>query len=207
MCAHYDSPPWSKLAKLMTVTTSSVSYSADVWPGKPAPFLHGSDCLKWEVGCFGLMPHWAKQTLFRQTYNARSETVATKPTYRQAWKARQFCAVPAQAFYEPNYETGRAESHRIERQDKEIFWLAGLWESFRDNFDQQIFSFTLLTINAEHHPLMSHYHGLEDEKRSVVVLPPNSLDSWIQAKSEQEARAFLTPFAANDFVGGLARGR
>jgi putative SOS response-associated peptidase YedK len=66
----------------------------------------------------------------RQTYNARSETVAEKPSFRSAWRKRQFCLIPVQAFYEPNYEDASAAPvrWRIERGDGEPFCVAGLWE-------------------------------------------------------------------------------
>ncbi|WP_369812283.1 SOS response-associated peptidase family protein [Janthinobacterium sp. SUN206] len=42
--------------------------------------------------------------LARQTYNSRTETVASKPSFRSAWKCKQFCIIPAANFFEPNYE-------------------------------------------------------------------------------------------------------
>ncbi|HEY6527126.1 MAG TPA: SOS response-associated peptidase family protein [Cellvibrionaceae bacterium] len=206
MCAQIEPVKWETLVRWMRVTAPLTPFPTnEVWPGRLAPVLIDADEPTLVYGCFGLMPHWAKPTLYRQTYNARTETVATKPTYRAAWKNRQFCAVPVTAFFEPNYETGRAVKHRIERIDGEAFWLAGLWECFRDNFDQDIWSFTLLTINAELHPLMSRYHGPDDEKRSVVVLPPEVVEPWISAGSDGSARGFLKHFPASDFVAAPAR--
>ncbi|RYE28023.1 MAG: SOS response-associated peptidase, partial [Sphingobacteriales bacterium] len=123
MCAHFESPSALKLTTLIQgVNQLTDRYTTDVWPGRKAPFLvSDTHEPKWVLGAFGLMPFWAKPTHYRHTYNARTETVSTKPTFRQAWKLRQFCAVPAQAFYEPNYETGKVESHHIERMDEEVF--------------------------------------------------------------------------------------
>jgi endonuclease YncB( thermonuclease family) len=50
---------------------------------------------------FGMVPYWADTKLARQTYNARTETVATKPSFRNAFKRAQFCIVPANSFFEP----------------------------------------------------------------------------------------------------------
>ena len=68
---------------------------------------------KWGVCCelarFGLIPHWSKDTnIGKRTYNARSETVAEKPSYRTPWRRRQFAIALADAIYEPNYESGKA---------------------------------------------------------------------------------------------------
>lgn len=203
MCAHFESPDW----KLVTtsfpgnVQTSTSSFTTDVWPGRQAPFLLSSEAPRWVHGCFGMMPFWAKPTHYRHSYNARSETIAEKPTFRHAWKNGQFCAVPATAFFEPCYESGRAQAHRIEPLTKRPFWLAGLWDCFHDSFNQDVWSFTLITINAEHHPLMSRYHGLNDEKWSVVVLPQETVIGWLNAPTQGNAQDFLTPFAATEFVG------
>ena len=59
------------------------------------------------MAVFGLAPPWVKDLCFaRHTYNARSETVASKPSYRSAWRKGQFCLVPMLAFYEPSYASG-----------------------------------------------------------------------------------------------------
>ena len=59
---------------------------------------------------FGLVPQWAedKKKFGLRTYNARSETVHEKPSYRNAWKGRRFGLVLVNSFYKPNWETGKA---------------------------------------------------------------------------------------------------
>lgn len=56
---------------------------------------------------FGMVPHWADPKLARQTYNARTETVASKPFFSNVWKRKQFCIIPVANFFESNYETGK----------------------------------------------------------------------------------------------------
>ena len=77
---------------------------------------------------FGMVPHWADHKLARQTYNARTETVASKPSFRSAWKRKQFCIIPTANFFEPNYETGKPVRWRIERADGGPVAIAGIWE-------------------------------------------------------------------------------
>ena len=56
------------------------------------------------IGSFGLIPHWSKDNkIARHTYNARSETVAEKPSFRDAWKRGQHCIIPVQSFFEPDW--------------------------------------------------------------------------------------------------------
>lgn len=62
----------------------------EAWPGYMAPILRGSYESSGELeiapAMFGMVPHWAEHKLARQTYNARAETVASKPSFRSAWK-------------------------------------------------------------------------------------------------------------------------
>ncbi len=95
---------------------------------------------------FGMAPHWADVKLARQTYNARTETVGSKPSFRSAWKRKQFCIIPAANFFEPNYETGKPVRWRIERADGGPVAIAGIWE-YRPA--DQLLSFSMLTINAD----------------------------------------------------------
>jgi putative SOS response-associated peptidase YedK len=56
---------------------------------------------------FGMVPNWADIKPARKTYNASTETVASKTSFRNAFKRGQFCILPVNSFYEPNYETGK----------------------------------------------------------------------------------------------------
>jgi putative SOS response-associated peptidase YedK len=68
-------------------------WRAETYPTYPAPFIYLEDGKpRCELAQFGLVPHWAadKKKFGLHTYNARSETVAEKPSYRSAWKERRF---------------------------------------------------------------------------------------------------------------------
>jgi len=137
-------------------------------------------------GLFGLVPHWAEDTkITRHTYNARSETVAAKPSFRDAWKRGQHCIIPADAIYEPDWRSGKAIATRIERADGEPMGIAGLWSSWKSPKGETTFSYTMLTINADDHPLMRQFHKSVDEKRMVVILPPDRYQDWLRAAPEQ----------------------
>jgi len=118
----------------------------DAYPGSTAPFLPNTRNARWTAGTFGIMPHWAKSNLFRSTYNARSETVGDKPSYRNAWKHRQLCVIPVDAFFEPNYESGRPVRWRIERSDGTPFGLAGIWEKRVRDDKTPWWSFSMLMV-------------------------------------------------------------
>jgi putative SOS response-associated peptidase YedK len=74
--------------------------------------------------------------------------------------------------------------------------LAGLWSTWRSPSGEQIESFTMLTINADSHGLMRRFHKPEDEKRMIVILPPERYDDWLRAKPEQSF-GFLLPYPAD----------
>jgi putative SOS response-associated peptidase YedK len=167
----------------------------DVYPGQLGPILVQSrrDGRR-GVGLarFGLIAPWAKDTKFgRHTYNARSETVATKPSFRHAWRAQQFAVVLVDHFFEPCYETGRAVRWQIRTTSREPFGIAGLWQRWVDpQSAEMVVSFTMLTINADLHPVMRRFHRPADEKRTPVVLPAHLFDAWLAATHET-APSFL----------------
>lgn len=125
------------------------------------------------------------------TYNARSESVAEKPSFRHAWKSKQFCIIPVEAIFEPNYESGKAVRWMVRREDGEAFGLAGIWEHRQADDGPLRWTFSMLTINADEHPLMKRFHKPEDEKRSVVILPPEAWEGWLGCPDEFDAREKL----------------
>ena len=192
MCSNYEPPQQDSLAKFGHEPPAQ-NYAMDAYPMRAAPFLANSCQGQWLIGCFGLVPHWAEPKLARSTYNARSETVAEKPSFRTAWKRRQFAIIPAAAIYEPNYESGRPVRWRIARADGATIGLAGIYEHRVGDHGLTAWSFSMLTINADGHPLMSRFHGPGDEKRSVVVLEHRNWGDWLNASSDDQARALLQP--------------
>lgn len=164
------------------------------YPTYPAPFIslyNGKP--KCELAQFGLVPNWAadKKKFGLRTYNARSETVAEKPSYRKAWKESQFGLIIVESFFEPNWESGKAVRWKIKRADSQPLAIASIWEKFTDyETGEIIFSFSMLTVNADLDPIMNHFHKPADEKRSVVVLTEHEYLPWLHAKSS-EAASFL----------------
>jgi putative SOS response-associated peptidase YedK len=183
-----------------------VHYPEETWPGYPAPFVRQSrDATapgrELAVGLFGLIPHWSKDlTIGRKTYNARSETVAEKPSFRDAWRLGRRCIIPAESFFEPQWESGRAVRWRIRRKDSASMGIAGLWSHWTGPDGGELLSFTMLTINAADHAVMRHFHKPEDEKRMVVILAEADYDRWLQAPTAQMSD-FLTRYPAEALEG------
>jgi putative SOS response-associated peptidase YedK len=161
-------------------------YSDETYPGYAAPLVvksHRSRRIACGLARFGLIPGWAKDDkISRHTYNARSETVSEKPSYRTAWRQRQFGLVLVDDFYEPSYETGRAVRWKIQLASGDQFGIACLWDRWTEpTTGEMVVSFSMLTVNADAHPVMRQFHKSGDEKRTPVIIAPDLHDQWLNA--------------------------
>ncbi len=208
MCSNFESihPKYANWVKQhFDCELPNGPWREEIYPTYPAPFIYLENGKpKCELAQFGLVPHWAtdKKKFGLRTYNARSETVAEKPSYRSAWRERRFGLAIMNSFYEPNWETGKAIRWRIKRADAGPVAVASIWERFIDRETGEIiFSFSMLTINADGHEVMQHFHKPEDEKRSVVVLQDQDYLPWLHA-NHKEATSLLQ-LAPNEFLLSL----
>jgi putative SOS response-associated peptidase YedK len=211
MCSHYQAvKKREQYLKAFGVYPPDEEGVFDVWPGYRAPFIRrpreadaGDDAVppkESRLGQFGLLPHWAKDDKFgRRTFNARSETAATLPSFRDAWRQSHRCIIPADAFYEPDWRSGKAIATRISRADGEPMAIAGLWSWWKSPKGEEVLSFSMLTINADQHALMRNFHKPGEEKRMVVILPAAAQDDWLCAPADK-AMDFMRPFAADALV-------
>jgi putative SOS response-associated peptidase YedK len=131
------------------------------------------------------------------TWARRRKPWGKKPSFRDAWRRGQLCIIPANAIYEPCYESGKAVRWRIERADGKPLGIAGIWERGIKEDGLPSWSMSMLTINADGHPVMQRFHKPADEKRSVVILPDDAWDDWLRARSEEAARELLRPTEAD----------
>jgi putative SOS response-associated peptidase YedK len=176
------------------------AYPEETFPGYLSPLVvksRQSERVACGLARFGLIPAWAKyDKISRHTYNARSETVHEKPSFRDAWRHAQHCIIAADAIFEPDWRSGRAVPTRITRADGDPLGIAGLWACWRSPDGALVHSYTMLTIPAGDHALMRCFHRPEDEKRMVVILPEAAFGDWLDAPAHR-SREFLLPFAAD----------
>ncbi len=148
------------------------------------------------IGLFGLLPEWAENLAFgRKTYNCRSETKTSKPSFRKAWQTEHRCVIPAELLYEPCYESGDPVRWAIKRLDGGPIGVAGLWGVWHDPKGQEVLSFTMLTVNADDHALYRRFHAPQDEKRMPVILHERDYDDWLHCSNE-EAQKYLVQYPA-----------
>lgn len=131
--------------------------------------------LKW-----GLVPFWAKDAVIgNRMINARAETVAQKPAFRQAFKRRR-CVILADGFYEWHTEDARKTPYFISLKTDHPFAMAGLWESWQTDDRPPLETCTIITTMA------SQSIGKLHDRMPVILDLPTTMD-WIQAEREPEA--------------------
>jgi len=116
---------------------------------------------------WGLIPRWAKDPgIGARMNNARAETVAEKPSFRDAYRKRR-CLIPASGFYEWKPEGGGKQPYYIFPAKGELFAFAGLWEQWNE---QQ----TCAVITTEANAKMSAIH-----ERMPVIVPQSEYRNWL----------------------------
>jgi putative SOS response-associated peptidase YedK len=81
--------------------------------------------------------------------------------------------------------------------------IAGLWDAWKTSDGAWLHSYTMLTINADHHGLLKAFHKPTDEKRMVVILPEGSYGDWLCAPA-QLSMAFMQAYPADRLVAASA---
>jgi putative SOS response-associated peptidase YedK len=130
------------------------------------------------------------------TMNARAETIGQLRSYAKPWREGKLCLVPMQRFFEPCYESGKAERWAIGLRDVRDFAVAGLYKEWLEDDGSYSYSFTQITINSDEHALMRRMHKPGEEKRSLVVVDASDYDDWLSCKNPEFARSFLQLYPA-----------
>ena len=137
---------------------------------------------------WGLIPHWAKNvSIGSRMINARAETVAEKPAFRDALRRRR-CLVLADGFYEWQRTGGTRRPMRVVMRSGEPFAFAGLWSVWRDPDGNRVPSCTIITTEAN--DLLRPIHD-----RMPVILPRDLENLWLDTSVEDfnPLGSILTP--------------
>lgn len=205
MCTRYVSPDQAAIERAWHIGRhNQVRWANELRPSGQGAFLRFFEpgLLELVVGQWALVPRReTTRKLAYSTFNARSEKVAIKPTYREAWSKGQRCIIPAMSFDEPCWETGKNVWWRFRRQDGLPWGLAGLWSTWIDLATGEIVeSYTMLTVNADDHPLMRRMHKPDpslppdkQDKRSVVAIEHGDLEQWMQGSTEEAGELLVPP--------------
>ncbi len=154
------------------------------FPGQRAPFgrLDGKGGREAAVGQFGLVPGWVTDKhggpgFGRKTYNARSETMFEKPSFRHAARAQR-AIVPVKAFFDPpDRMPDKGRELRTSREDGSTFCLGALWEH---NKLFGLDSFSIVT--SEPMEVLATQHS-----RSPVIVDEENLEAWLDPATPPQA--------------------
>lgn len=147
----------------------------NIAPTQPVPVIRQNPkepvreiaLMKW-----GLIPHWAKSpSIATSTINAKSETAATKPAFRDPLKFRR-CLIPADGFYEWQRTGNGKQPFCFEVNKGELFAFAGLWDGWKDSNGKWVKTCSILTTTPN--AVTSAVHD-----RMPAILEPDSYDFWL----------------------------
>jgi putative SOS response-associated peptidase YedK len=165
----------------------------NIAPAQPVPVVtqaggeRKASLMRW-----GLIPSWAAdRSGAARTINARAETAAAKPSFREPLRKRR-CLIPADGFYEWQRSGQAKQPFCFELGDGAIFAFAGLWDRWRAPDGQVLESCTVLTTAANR--VMEGIH----DRMPVILTRPN-YERWLDPAMQnlQDAAALLAPYEAD----------
>lgn len=150
----------------------------NIAPTTPVLALEGK---KFDLYRWGLIPSWARDiNIGNRMFNARAETVAEKPSFRNAYKRRR-CLVPANGFYEWRQEGGRKQPYCC-HIDHGLFSMAAIWEHWQDAEGNEIRSCAVITTEARGD--MAELH-----QRMPVYIAPADYEAWLDCAGDRTDEA------------------
>jgi putative SOS response-associated peptidase YedK len=168
--------------------------SYNVAPGQTAGIIINRNDNVYLQHRWGLGPSWAKDPkIGNRMINARSETVAQKPSFKAAFKNRR-CLVPVDGFFEWKHAERYKLPYFIHHRSQRPFSLAGLWETWKNPEGSPLCTFTIITTDAN-----TALRTLHD--RMPVVIPPEKRRLWLDpAADTHELSALLRPCDSSELL-------
>jgi len=134
--------------------------------------------IKLEKLHWGLVPFWAKDiSIGSGMINARAETVASKPSFRNAFKKRR-CLIPANGFYEWKGDKGNKQPYYVFIPSGEPFAFAGFWETWTDkeSGEESVYKSCAIITTSASGAIREIHH------RMPVILDPKFHEKWLNAQ-------------------------
>lgn len=135
---------------------------------------------------WGLIPRWSRDGKVGHTFNARADSVATKPSFRGAWKEGRRCLIVADGFYE--WRESDRQPFAIGMRDDGLMVMAGLWDWWYPPRGRPVLSTTMITTDAN--ALIGTFHH-----RMPVILSEPDWPTWLgeTPASDDALHALLAP--------------
>lgn len=172
------------LAHRLGLMPASLQKRYNIAPTQYAPVaLRDGAAARFEELFWGLVPSWSRDaSMAARCINARAESVADKPVFREAFRQRR-CLVPASGFYEwrrePDGKT-RTPFYFSPAEEGSELAFAGLWECWRGD-GEELRSFTIVTTEASRDVLPVH-------ERMPVILPAETWEQWLDPGERRTER-------------------
>lgn len=196
MCGRYTVLPKagngrSRAAKMIEKSLKEARYNAA--PSQALPVVTNQQPNELQFFSWGLQPFWAKDAkAVKRAINARAETLAEKPMFRNLLKSKR-CLVPADGFFEWQKTKEGKMPHRIMLKSEELFTFAGLWDAWTDKETGEVLH-TFSIITTEANELVRPIHD-----RMPVMLSPEEEELWLnEHEPPEELLSLLTPYKADE---------
>ena len=194
MCGRYTFTQSLEEAEVVLPQTTSVQLPPryNIAPSQYAPIIPGHDPNRIHFYRWGLLPHWAKDpNMAYKMINARAETVAKKPAYREPVRKSR-CLVLADGFYEWQKQGSTKQPYRIRLTSGSSFYFAGLTSHWTGPDGVEIPTYTIITTAPN--AIVSPIHN-----RMPVILSSSAAAQWLDTSTSlEEVLSVLRPFPASN---------
>lgn len=155
--------------------------SWNVAPGSVLPITRAQrGAIEHVTARWGLVPYWAKdEKIGYKCINARSETVAATASFKDPYRRKRRCLVPACGFYEWQKHPAGKQPYYITSADGSLLAFAGLWDDWKKPDGEVLTTFTVLTCEPN-----ERVRPLHD--RMPVILEPSRYNDWLTADDPRE---------------------
>jgi putative SOS response-associated peptidase YedK len=153
-------------------TPFSIQPNYNIAPSQPVIIIVSDGARQLMESRWGFIPSWARDpAIGHRMINARSETIAEKPAFREAFK-KQRCLIPSDGFYEWRKKRGGKVPLFIHLKNGEPFGFAGLYNIWTSPEGDSISTCTIITTTAN--KLLEPVHD-----RMPVIIPKDKRDMWL----------------------------
>ncbi len=183
--------PWARMPPVQIPPRYNIA------PSQPIMAIPNDGQNKIDFFLWGLIPSWSRESKIGQRMiNARGETLAEKPSFKNAYKRRR-CLILADGFYEWVKQPGQKTKipHYIQLASRQVFAMAGLWEVWEAPDGSSVKSATIITIPPN--PLIAKLHN-----RMPVILPRSAHETWLSpgVKVSAQLDPLLKPYPAEKMI-------
>jgi putative SOS response-associated peptidase YedK len=196
MCGRYAITTVPEAMRALFAYLNQPNFPAryNVAPTQPVPIVRVVEGNReFALVRWGLIPSWVKDPRgFTLLINARGESAAEKPAFKNAIKRRR-CLFPADGFYEWKRDGERKQPYFVRRKGGGPLAFAGLWESWIGPNGEEQETAAIVTTTAS--PSISHIHD-----RMPVIVPPEQFDLWLDPNADPEMAAAVVIQPAPDEV-------